>query len=219
VILIVASRFDAEAAAFCASLGADAGDAALLLPEDLSQRGWLFDPDDVARSQAIASGRAVPCRSITGVLTLLPRVEEWELVHIVEEDRPYVAAEMTAFLLAWLAALPPSVNVINRPQAGCLAGPPWSPLRWRHEAALAGFRISGGQSPSFAVTVAGGRALDSAGPETAARARNLASAACVEVLSLALDAQHAFVAASSRPALGRPGIDRTMRELLGVGKG
>ena len=44
-----------------------------------------------------------------------------DLPHIVESDREYLAAEMTAFLLAWLTSL--ECPMLNRPTPTCLAGP------------------------------------------------------------------------------------------------
>jgi hypothetical protein len=219
MIPVIASGFDAGAAAFVKSLGGSSGGsfgrrAALLLPADLSKRGWRFHPRDLDRSVAVVSGDAVPCSAITGVLTLLPRIDERELLHIVEEDRRYVAAEMTAFLLAWLSLLPASVPVINRPQPGCLTGPPWSPSRWTQEAARAGFRISASRQPVSPLTVAAGQPVGGADAATARSARNLAAAAGVDVLSLYLDSQSAFVAVSHRPFLDQSGVAMALQDRL-----
>lgn len=46
----------------------------------------------------------------------------------MSSDRVYVAAEMHAFLLAWLTQLP--CPVLNRPTVNSLAGPAWRQERW-----------------------------------------------------------------------------------------
>ena len=131
MLVVVAGRHDATARAF-AERHAAVG-AALLTPDDLSRPGWRFAlgadgprPDGTA----VVAGRIVENGAIRGVLTRLPRVDETELPEIVPEDRAYVAAEMTAFLLAWLAALP--CPVLNRPTPTCLGGPNWWTERWVH---------------------------------------------------------------------------------------
>lgn len=84
-------------------------------------------------------GNAVPVESIRGVLTRLYAVTEHELPQIAPEERAYVASEMTAFLLAWLASL--RCPVLNRPTASSLCGPSWSTEQWLIEGARAGLRV------------------------------------------------------------------------------
>lgn len=81
---------------------------------------------------AIAGGRSVPTDEITGVLTRWPRFLEQELTGINQADRAFVAAEMTAFMTAWLAQLP--CPVLNRPTSLSLCGPPWRREEWVHRA-------------------------------------------------------------------------------------
>ena len=61
----------------------------------------------------VVDGRIVRCQKIAGVLTRLPYVYEREVHHIALDDRQYVAAEMGAFLTAWLASL--ACPILNRP--------------------------------------------------------------------------------------------------------
>ena len=75
------------------------------------------------------AGRQLAGRQITGVITRLPAVTEDELQHIVPEDRSYVAAEMHAFLFAFLAALP--CPIVNPPSPACLCGPNLREVQWR----------------------------------------------------------------------------------------
>ena len=80
----------------------------------------------------------MPISAIRGVLSLLPRVAESELTQIMPTQRPYVAAEMMAFLVAWLASLP--CVVLNQPTPLNLTGPSWYPEQWVREARRAGLQ-------------------------------------------------------------------------------
>ena len=129
MLVVVAGRHDATARAFV-ERHAGAG-IALLTGDDLSRPGWRFSLGNGgpgADGSAVVGGRQVATTDIAGVLTRLPHVTEAELPAIVPEDRTYVAAEMTAFLLAWLSAL--RCPVLNPPTATCLAGPYWWPAQW-----------------------------------------------------------------------------------------
>ena len=81
---------------------------------DLSTRGWRQSLSGGDGGTAVVGGRRVTQNEISGVLTLLPCVTEQELVDIRPQDRPYVAAEMTAFLLYWLSRL--SLAMFSAPQ-------------------------------------------------------------------------------------------------------
>ena len=111
----------------------------MLTCADLSRSGWRHESAAPARSTAVLDGNVVPVESIRGVLTRLYAATEEELPHIVPEERAYVAAEMTAFLLAWLSSL--RCAVLNRPTPSSLCGPNWSAERWLGEGARAGLRI------------------------------------------------------------------------------
>lgn len=140
MILIIASRFDAGAAALARRWHRH--DACVLTCEMLSQRGWVFIPGDPDEGRVVlASGRTVDVRDISGAVTLLPYVGEAELPQIAKKDRPYVAAEMMAFLVAFLTALP--CAVLNRPTPVCLTGPYLRPEGWLRAAAREGLRIRG----------------------------------------------------------------------------
>ena len=77
-------------------------------------------PEEAA---AVIGGQVLPVADITGVLTRLPAVQPEDLAHIATADRDYVASEMTAFLIAFVSALP--CRVLDRPSAGALSGPAW----------------------------------------------------------------------------------------------
>jgi hypothetical protein len=137
VLVVVASRGDVAARALCER--APPGTAHLLSWRDLSTPGWRYysHPDD-GRDAAVIAGRPIATAEITAVLTRCPAVPPHELGHIVPADRAYVAAEMTALLVAWLARL--RCPVLNRPRGGCLCGPRWPPERWTMLATSLGLR-------------------------------------------------------------------------------
>ena len=76
-----------------------------------------FDPSYPDRGRLVAGGSVFPVSEVTGVLTRRPHVFEVELMQVAVEDRPFVAAEINAFLLAWLSSL--RCPVINRPSGTC----------------------------------------------------------------------------------------------------
>ena len=207
--VVLASRFDDGAA----ELANSSGDSAVVLtPADLSERGWRFEPGDPARSTAIISGCPVPSAAITGVCTLLPRVMPHELPHIVEDDRAYVAAEMTAFLLSWLSSLP--CPIVNRPRPGSLDGPAWSAFRWRTEALRAGFEVSEDHTAAASLTLIGGECFGATDGKHTQAALRLATAANVHVLSIEFDRHSRVISASPRPDLTFPPVAGAIRRLL-----
>jgi hypothetical protein len=135
MLVVVASRYDRHAQ----MLVSDHGEARLLTSEDLSSRGWRFEPGGGGDSSAVIGGEVVDCRDVEGVLTRLPCVFAGDLVNIVPDDRGYVAAEMTAFLAAWLSNL--KCPVLNRPTPLCLSGPFLRRERWVHTAAHLGIPV------------------------------------------------------------------------------
>src|SRR5262245_31751193 len=126
MLVVIASRFDRSAAQLAARW-TTAG-ALLLTCADLSLAGWRWTLGESQTAVLVASGRRVPTSALTGVLTRLPAIFPQELLHIVPEERDYVAAEMTAFLRAWLADL--ACPILNRPTATCLSGPGWRSEYW-----------------------------------------------------------------------------------------
>jgi hypothetical protein len=137
MVVIVASRFDEEAQALIARWAADG--AALLTCEDLSTAGWVHQPNHPGSSMAVVSGDVIPTSEIAGVLVRRAWIFQEELTYIAAADREFVAAEMNAFLLCWLAAL--RCAVINPSTPSCLSGPLWSEQQWVHAAAGVGMRV------------------------------------------------------------------------------
>ncbi len=126
--VVVAQASDVGAAALVARWRAAGYDAGLLTVADLSVPGWVHDPGAPERGRAVIEARALPTRELRAVVTRLPAVVPADVAWIDEQDRAYAAAEMHAFLWAWLSALP--CPVLNRPSAGCLAGPAWTAEEW-----------------------------------------------------------------------------------------
>lgn len=196
MLVVLASRHDPGAEAVLARWG---DRAALLSCEDLSIAGWRFEPDHPSDGTAVVAGAAVAVADLEGVLTLRPSVFEDELVHIMPDDRPYVAAEMNAFLLAWLTVLP--CRVVNRPTATSLLGPHWRREQWIRAAASLGIpaaparrtsRVSAdgldagriGSTRSAAVVVVGERGFGDVAPELVDHAVMLARHARAALLEV-----------------------------------
>jgi hypothetical protein len=149
----------------------------------------------------VLAGRLLPAAEITGVLTRFPAVQAEMLAHIATDDRDYVAAEMTAFLIAFVSALP--CRMLNRPSAGSLCGPAWRPEQWIRAATRAGIpvrprrrnvRLNAPAEPeaevSTELTVIGDIVFGAAeAPHLSGWARLLAQAAGVGLLSLGFTQQ------------------------------
>ena len=194
MLLILASRVDEGAERLAAAM--PSGSAALVTPADLSESGWQVDSAALEGAVFVAGGRLVEARTITGVVCLLPYVFDRELVQIEPESRPYVAAEVTAFLRYWLTVL--DCPKLNPPSASCLSGPGWRLERWHMAAVAAGLptrplvrRTSGqGGSPKLGnghgvtVTVVGETCVGSCDAALTAQARALADMAEVDLLSV-----------------------------------
>lgn len=181
MLAVLASALDPAARDLVAAWAS--ADAALISAEDLSSEGWSFRVADPAGGTAVVEGRRVPVRRLRAVLTRRPAVVAEELAWIDPADRAYMAAEMNAFLVAWLHALP--CPVVNRPTARALTGPAWGPLHWA--ASAAGARVDwvkDGHGPMHDVTVCGRATVGAASHSEAAAARALADAAGVELLGV-----------------------------------
>jgi hypothetical protein len=191
VIVVVASGVDHEARLLVDEF--PGGRAALLTPRDLSRPGWELGSASPRSWLSVVGGERIRAPDIEGVVTFLPCVLPNELVHIVEADREYVAAEMTAFLLYWLSGLP--CRVLNRPTPGCLAGPSWRLERWCLLAAGIGIETvpcarstrSALQAPQDAdcvtASLVGGAVVGSEDKRVRSSLRRLAAAASVDLLT------------------------------------
>ena len=191
MVLVVASRVDDEARTLVSEF--PRGDAALLTPRDLSTTGWDVRSTSLPASIAASGGDRISAASLSGVVTLLPCVFAQELVHIVEDDREYVAAEMTAFLLFWLSTM--TCPVLNRPTSGCLSGPNWRLEQWCLAATQIGIptvdcsrSTRGGVAPrtsskTVTVTMVGRTITGPADEEVERHTRQLAAVASVDAIT------------------------------------
>jgi hypothetical protein len=176
-------------------------------------------------------GRRIPTADVTGVYTRLPCVSEQDLPHIEAQDRAYVAAEMTAFLLSWLSEL--RCPVVNRPSGSCLCGPSWRFERWVHFAGERGIAIrpirrhhryapleepeATASSALVDVTVVGRRWFGDCDPQLGAQALELARGAGADLLDVTFDVGHAgarVIGAHVWPDVSLPGPASALRQLL-----
>lgn len=219
-LLVLASAWDAPARAF-----AQAADAALATPRDLSREGWTFRLDAPAAATLVAGGEVLRVADIGCVLTRLSGISEADLPHIAEEDRSYVAAEMSAFLLSLLTSLP--LRVVNRPAVQCLCGPYASDAGWRRRAASLGLataplrqdarldRMERPEADGATVAVVGGATFGAVDPVQAAAAATLARDAGADLLTVAFDpaARHAVLRASPHVDLQDQAISEAVVDL------
>ena len=163
---------------------------------DLPGLALRYCPGHSERSAVRIANRVLGLDAIGGVLVRLPWVHEYELPHIAPVDRAYVAAELNAFLLAWLADLP--CRVINRPTPLCLSGPGWRPEQWIHAAARLGLSLRPAHrsvpafpapetivssQPRESVTVVGPRSFGSSDEILIEQTMRLSAAAGAELLT------------------------------------
>jgi hypothetical protein len=138
VRLILAHESDASARALASRWGSE---ALLLTVADLHRARWCLELDQDGRARtglASAAGTPLP---VDGVVNRLGVITPADLPRVHPEDRQYAAAELTAFMLAWLDASP--VPVLNRPGAGSLNGPAWYPEQWAAAAVAVGLQVPG----------------------------------------------------------------------------
>lgn len=234
MILILASRWDA-AAQDTATTWSDPP-VRIMTARDLSRAGWCQSlgahDKAIGRPRAVIEGQPIDDEDIHGVLTRLPWVTDAELPEIVASDRAYVAAEMSAFLLCWLAGL--TCPVLNQPTPTCLSGPGWRAERWTQAAAATGMavravrrdtRSSEGpadRTASTVVTVVGSRVFGEVAGDLEQKALRLAQLAGVGLLTLGFSGceQGAeFLAADVFPSLDDEVVRRAVFELLAGGPG
>ena len=120
MLVVLGSTFDPQPCALARRWRDHGREVALLTPADLAQPGWTLhvgNPDD---STAVIAGDRVTLDRIDAVVSALPWVTPYDVLHVVKDDRDYVAQEMTAFLLAWTHTL--GCRVLDRPTTACLSG-------------------------------------------------------------------------------------------------
>jgi hypothetical protein len=185
----------------------------LVTPDAIGPEGWTLE---------VGNGDGASCDAthrVDGVLTRLPGVGPGDLPGVRAEDREYAAAELDAFLLAWLDACP--APVLNRPTPGSLNGPAWPSFAWSlaaHRAGLGTAADPDGQAAA-AITVVGDRVLGDDGVDAGVveGVRRLARSAGTPLLEVALDGlgpEAAFVGASVCPEL-HPQLVDSLADICG----
>jgi hypothetical protein len=159
---------------------------------------------------------------------------------VAAEDRTFAAAEMTAFLVAWLSGLASlGLPIFNPPTPSCLNGPGWRPEHWAVAAARAGLRVrpvvraipsfldgslpkgeevprSAGPDP-IEVVVVGYRVIDRIHPSLASLAVRLARSARTPLLAVRFEGDRpdaAFAGASPWPDLRREGLIEALEDAV-----
>ncbi len=225
-LLVIANAWDVAAGDFVARHAE--GGMALLVPRDLSRAGWHFRLSDPAATTVVADGRQFRLDQVGGVLMRLAAVSTSDLPHIAAHDRIYVAAELTAFLLAVLTR--DDVLVLNRPTPQCLCGPAWHDTKWRHAAGRIGLpvhmtRLGTGiglapEEPVAAVstvTVVGDTCIG--GPQLEGAARAVARMAGAEMLTAEFDGTSpsaALLRAHPHVDLGNPLVAEAVLRRFGL---
>jgi hypothetical protein len=231
MLVVIASRHDETSRTLTDRWRAQ--NAHLLTCEDLSLVGWRHHLGIAEFSTAVINGRVVATEEITGVLTRLPCVNEHELTYIVPADRAYVAAEMTAFLAAWLSGL--ACPILNQPTPTCLIGPNWRPEQWVHAAARLGipvcpvrrrvaltadFSAEVPERRHATITIVGDRCFGEVDGALAAQARRLAAAAKVDLLAVHFSGPEAgarMLSADLWPDISSPDIADAILDYLSGG--
>jgi hypothetical protein len=224
VIVLLAARHDAAARRL--AVGWPAPGALVLTCDDMCTSGWRYEMSSPALGTAVVGGRKVPVGEIEGVITRLPAIPAEDLDLIVDDDRDYVAAEMTAFLAAWLDSL--ECPVLNRPSPTCLMGPNWRPEEWLAAAAALGISVRPGMrrvrlsqrytpaNPSTqltTVTVIGERCVGAADKAQEVSARRLATRAGVEFMAAHFDGNE-LVAADLWPDINSLDVSFALMEFF-----
>jgi len=201
-------------------LAQDLNDRAVLVtPRDLSRPGWTYRPDPGER-RAMTTDGELGVGDIAVVVTRLGAVFETQLLHVTPIDRSYVAAEMTAFLRAWLDGLP--IPVVDPPTTSSLSGTLWSSEQWSQQCASIGLSFAPLRRSIPAATSSSSEAVDGRRVHVAGRhvhrvgsvsdaeidaARALADATRVHHIALTLSADRFVVTAvSTRADLDDPAI-------------
>lgn len=205
MIAVLAHRADAAQEETARLLG-----ARVITCADVCRPGW----------SVLAEEDSHPLGELSAVVVRMESVWPGELSHLRAADRAYAAAEVTAFLLAWLTGL--RCPVLNPPAGNSLLGPGLRDEQWVRLAASLGVPVvpvrrgRPAQSPTAThqVVVVGERAF---GEEATAAQRDwavaLAGASGAKLLSVRF-ASGLFLGASALVDLGAPRVQEAVLQLL-----
>lgn len=211
--LVLAHENDVPARELVARWG---DDAVLLTPADLHEERLLLriEPDGSAQAE-------IPSRpEVASVVTRLGGVGPADLHHVDPQDLGYAAAELDAFLRAWLGAW--RGPVVNRPSTTCLNGPGWRPEHWAVAASAQGLDVRPVRRPAPAdgsskagkqVTVVGDRCFGQVSDDLGERLCELATAVGCETLEAVLD-DEVVVRLSAWPDVAVPDVADALAGML-----
>jgi hypothetical protein len=218
MLIIILGKQEDETAAWLAERWRTHS-AMVVSPFDLSQSGWVHYVGSPQHSRLRLGALDAGEEDVGGVLVRMASVEPQDLQHIAERDRAYVAAEMTAFLLAWLSGL--ACPVLNRPTSQSLGGPAFRKEQWVQFASRMGIPSAPSRRDSRAmrstredncgceVTVVGSACFGDADRILTQSARQLAASSGADLLSVSFTGRTAdseFVTANPWPDLRSPKI-------------
>jgi len=155
VIVVVGSRHDPVAISLTKTLPG----AGLCSAEDLTRPGWIWPVASPECARWVIDGSAIADKEVTGVLLRRTYVYPEEFVTTHRDDREYLAAEATAFLIFVLSST--GATVVNAVGDGALGDDVIRPERWMRAAAglgisVAPLRLKDGQAvrqPAITTTV------------------------------------------------------------------
>jgi hypothetical protein len=188
---------------------------------DLSRAGWRYVVGRPQLATACASGRVLAAGEIAAVLCRIVAVVPQDLEYLHAEDRAFAAAEMNAFLRAWLTQF--AGRLCNQPSPASLAGPAWHAMRWRGLAAQLNVPVVASygnalDSSGMTVLVAGNQVVGTADVTLTHHSLRIASAAHSRLLALRFvwDGQWRFESAESFPQSGTQGMAKLLEWAMGA---
>jgi hypothetical protein len=128
-MFVILCDIDDSAALWLDSRLRDLGQSGMLVTSGLlsfaQRRSQWIGRDGTRAIVDLGEGGVIDRPDLVVNRLLSPPVAAWQWAK--PDERDYAGAEMTAFALSWLAAVPGEVR--NRPSPTCLAGPSPHPLR------------------------------------------------------------------------------------------
>jgi hypothetical protein len=221
MLILLASERDQQARALATRYARNG--LRMLTPASLSRPGWRWRNANPRGTVALVDGERVLANEIGGVITRLPWVLPYDLPDIQGCEQEYVAAEINAFLLAWLVSL--DCPLLNRPSSQCLSGQGWRSQKWVSKACELGIPsravhqsislraglavVETEPQDATTLTVVGNNVVGRSHAVLKRHASRLAAAANVQLLSVRFDsaARHALLlGASLWPDLSDPDV-------------
>jgi hypothetical protein len=171
MLLVLTTLDDLPALSFVRASAATGSACAVVTSESLSfarRRSHRVSDAGTSVALELADGTTVDGNGLTGVLNRLMGPPDLAWHRAGGRERDYATAELHAFTLSWLSALPCPVR--NRPTPSCLTGPTPHPFLAVSAAAEAGLACApvrmgtgAGADPAQAVSAA---AFGAAGPDS-----------------------------------------------------